>query len=104
MNGIRLRDLTWPDLPEIEAIERGRGLGRILLQELENRAILRGATGMMLDVRADNAAALGLYTGAGYDLIQTRRRYYQPGDVDALVLRKFLTTSEPRPDTERAHA
>ena len=69
---------------------RGRGLGRQLLEVLEQRALDRGAGHVMLEVRADNAAAIGLYEGAGYAVISTRRRYYQPGDVDALVMRKTL--------------
>ena len=69
---------------------QGRGLGRLLLGELERRAAARGAGHVILEVRADNAAARALYERAGYALISTRRRYYQPGDVDALVLRKAL--------------
>ena len=38
--------------------------------------------------------AIGLYAAGGYAVIQTRRRYYQPGDVDALVMRRHLTTNE----------
>jgi ribosomal-protein-alanine N-acetyltransferase len=72
---------------------RGRGLGRTLLDELEHRAAARRAAHVMLEVRADNAAAIGLYTGAGYRTVTTRRGYYQPGGVDALVMRKAL-----RPD------
>jgi [ribosomal protein S18]-alanine N-acetyltransferase len=69
---------------------QGRGLGRVLLDELERRAGTRGATHVILEVRADNVAALALYERSGYTVISTRRRYYQPGDVDALVLRKAL--------------
>jgi len=69
---------------------RGRGSGRVLLAELERRAHLRGAAGVMLEVRADNAAARGLYERGGYAVLSTRRRYYQPGDVDAIVMRKSL--------------
>jgi ribosomal-protein-alanine N-acetyltransferase len=69
---------------------RGLGLGRRLLDELEARAVGRGAAVVMLEVRADNAAALGLYERSGYVVLGIRRRYYQPGDVDALVLRKTL--------------
>ena len=70
---------------------RGLGLGRRLLEELEARAAARGAGSVMLEVRADNAAALALYAGSGYVVLHTRRRYYQPGDVDALVMRKTLS-------------
>ena len=69
---------------------RGLGLGRRLLDELEVRAAARGAGHMMLEVRADNTAAVGLYERSGYVVLSTRRRYYQPGDVDALVMRKTL--------------
>ncbi len=69
---------------------RGRGLGRGLLDELERRAVARGAQHVMLEVRADNAAATALYETAGYTVISTRRGYYLPGPVDALVMRKTL--------------
>lgn len=70
---------------------QGRGLGPRLLRELEARARARGAAYVMLEVRADNAAAIGMYQRGGFTLLSTRRRYYQPGDVDALVMRKALT-------------
>ncbi len=70
---------------------RGHGLGRRLLDELEARAVARRAASVMLEVRADNAAAIALYERAGYAVVSTRRRYYQPGDVDALVMRKNLS-------------
>jgi len=69
---------------------QGHGFGRLLLDELEQRASIRGAADVILEVRADNLAALGLYERAGYAVLRTRRRYYQPGDVDALVMRKSL--------------
>ncbi len=69
---------------------QGRGFGRLLLAELEQRAQTRGATHVILEVRADNVAALGLYERSGYAVLSTRRRYYQPGDVDAVVMRKSL--------------
>ncbi len=69
---------------------QGHGFGRLLLDELEQRARSRGAAHVILEVRADNLAALGLYERSGYAVLSTRRRYYQPGDVDALVMRKPL--------------
>jgi ribosomal-protein-alanine N-acetyltransferase len=44
----------------------------------------------MLEVRDDNVAARKLYETRGFELLSTRRRYYQPGDVDAHVLRLTL--------------
>ncbi|HET6968154.1 MAG TPA: ribosomal protein S18-alanine N-acetyltransferase [Ornithinibacter sp.] len=71
---------------------QGRGLGRRLLGELEARAAARGAASVMLEVRADNAAARALYERSGYVVLSTRQRYYHPGDVDALVMRKSLSS------------
>ena len=73
---------------------RGRGLGRRLLDELETRARAGRAASVMLEVRADNASAIGLYDRAGYTVVSTRRRYYQPGDIDALVMRRILSDGE----------
>lgn len=69
---------------------RGRGLGSRLLSELEDRARAGRAAYLMLEVRADNEPAKRLYQSRGFTLVSTRRRYYQPGDVDALVLRRDL--------------
>ena len=67
-----------------------RGLGRRLLDELVARAEGDGAAYLMLEVRDDNTAARKLYDAKGFELLATRRRYYQPGDVDAHVLRLVL--------------
>ena len=48
-----------------------------------------GATAMFLEVATGNAAALALYTGAGFVEVGRRRRYYADGR-DALVLRVNL--------------
>ena len=49
-----------------------------------------GAGALLLEVRADNEAARRLYGTSGFEVISVRRRYYQPGDIDALVMRKHL--------------
>lgn len=72
---------------------RRRGLGRRLVSELERRALARGADHVMLEVRADNRPAIRLYEQREYRTISSRRGYYQPGPVDALVMRKTLSWS-----------
>jgi len=67
-----------------------RGLGRRLLDELVARAEGDHAAYVMLEVRDDNVAARSLYQTRGFELLSIRRRYYQPGDVDAHVLRLTL--------------
>ncbi|ADU47533.1 ribosomal protein S18-alanine N-acetyltransferase [Intrasporangium calvum] len=80
------------DLMTIAAVPaaQGRGLGRRLLDDLVHRAEGHGATALLLEVRADNEPAKRLYERRGFETISVRRRYYQPGDVDALVMRKHI--------------
>lgn len=68
--------------------DQGRGVGRLLLTALIGRARDAAATALLLEVRADNAPAIALYSRFGFSRIGHRRRYYQPGDIDALVMRK----------------
>lgn len=74
--------------------QQGRGTGRLLLAELVRRATVRGVGAVLLEVRADNDAARSLYDRAGFEVISVRRRYYQPGDVDALVMRLLVTKGD----------
>ena len=70
--------------------QQGQGLGRRLLEELVARAVADRAAYLMLEVRADNGAARKLYESRGFETLTVRRRYYQPGDVDAHVMRLTL--------------
>jgi ribosomal protein S18 acetylase RimI-like enzyme len=54
---------------------RGRGLGRYILQHLEEAATAHGATHVLLETGALNTAALALYRDCGYTL----RKAYVPG-------------------------
>ncbi len=72
---------------------RGSGLGSALVAELEGRAVAGGAAYLMLEVRDDNEPAKNLYARRGFEILNVRRRYYQPGDVDALVMRKALVVT-----------
>ena len=48
---------------------RGRGLGRLLVSEVERLAAVHGRTRVRLDTRADLVAARRLYARLGYDEI-----------------------------------
>ena len=69
---------------------RGRGRGRALLRALIAEAVSRGAKELFLEVRADNPVATGLYASEGFTELGRRPRYYQPDDVDAVVMRLDL--------------
>ncbi len=69
---------------------RGTGRGRALLRALLAAARERGAREVFLEVRADNPVAESLYVSEGFTEIARRPRYYQPDDVDAVVMRLDL--------------
>lgn len=74
----------------VAAAARGQGVGKVLLDWLIADARRGGADYLMLEVRADNVAAQRLYARSGFVTLTVRRRYYQPGDVDAQVMRLKL--------------
>lgn len=75
----------------VDPRRRGSGHGARLLQHLLARASDAGARHLMLELRADNAPAQALYRRFGFQVVRTRTRYYQPEDVDALVMRAELS-------------
>jgi [ribosomal protein S18]-alanine N-acetyltransferase len=79
---------------------RGHGLGRELMRQLHAEALRRGVREMFLDVRVDNPVAQTLYRSFGYEEIGVRKGYYQPDDVDALVMRLELEPPPPFPEED----
>lgn len=87
------------------AERRGEGRGRALLRALLEVARERGAREVFLEVRADNPTATGLYLAEGFEEIGRRPRYYQPDDVDAIVMRRDLRRHPlPADEPEEANA
>ncbi|WP_281279354.1 ribosomal protein S18-alanine N-acetyltransferase [Streptomyces armeniacus] len=75
---------------------RGTGLGARLLDALLSAATADfGCHEVLLEVRVDNHPARRLYERFGFVPIGVRRGYYQPGNVDALVMRNGRP-AEPR--------
>lgn len=71
---------------------RRSGVGSALMTMAMANAALCGATGMTLDVAADNTAARALYERLGFVEVGRRIGYYLRADgaADALVLRRGL--------------
>ena len=76
-------------LVQAEAAAQGRGIGAAQLRWMAAEAAARGASSLMLEVRASNAAARRLYARHGFQELHVRRRYY-PGGEDAVIMRKVL--------------
>ncbi|MET9531463.1 MULTISPECIES: ribosomal protein S18-alanine N-acetyltransferase [unclassified Streptomyces] len=68
----------------------GTGLGAELLSDLLKHATDFECAEILLEVRVDNIRAQKLYERFGFEPIGFRRGYYQPGNVDALVMRLEL--------------
>ncbi|MBA3232450.1 MAG: GNAT family N-acetyltransferase [Propionibacteriales bacterium] len=68
---------------------RRTGVGTRLLREVVAEARRRGCDRVLLEVGADNPAALALYVADGFEIIDRRPRYY-PGTRDALVMQRRL--------------
>ncbi len=72
-----------------------RGLARQLLSAAERNTIRRGCRTMRLEVRADDAGAIALYTSSGYRLFGRWPRYYD-SRIDALRFEKALVSEQRR--------
>jgi [ribosomal protein S18]-alanine N-acetyltransferase len=66
---------------------QGEGIGAALLDALLAEADRRSPV-VLLEVRADNEVAQGLYRRRGFTEIGRRPRYYQPSGTDAVVMRR----------------
>lgn len=69
----------------VDVSRRRQGLGRQLLQALSEQADARAIRRLVLEVAADNTAAIALYQAAGLHEIGRRPRYYRRG-VDAVMM------------------
>ena len=74
---------------------RRMGLGRALMHALLKAARAAGVREVFLEVRADNDGAQALYDSLGFVGIGVRPGYYQPDDVDAIVMKLELTRPSP---------
>ena len=69
---------------------RGKGIAKALMGLITDWAKVQGSTAMMLEVKVDNAEAIGLYESLGYSKLNIRKDYFGPS-LDAQVMRLELT-------------
>jgi ribosomal protein S18 acetylase RimI-like enzyme len=84
--------LAWVAADELQIVDlataahaRRQGAARALLETVRHYAIDRGFRCLVLEVRANNKAALALYLGVGFEPARRRAMYYADGE-DALEL------------------
>ncbi|MFP5230573.1 MAG: GNAT family N-acetyltransferase [Acidobacteriota bacterium] len=75
---------------DVAAGHRRRGIGHLLLEEVERRLRAAGATAILLEVAVDNATAQAFYERHGFHSTGRIRGYYL-GRIDALVMEKPLS-------------
>lgn len=69
---------------------RGKGIAKELMALITDWAKDQGSTAMMLEVKADNREAIGLYESLGYSTLNIRKDYFGTG-LDAHVMRLELS-------------
>jgi ribosomal-protein-alanine N-acetyltransferase len=74
---------------------RGKGLGRLLMEDFLAEARRLGVAEAWLEVAVTNDEALALYRDHGFEDVRVRRRYYQPEGTDAVVMRLSMSPDRP---------
>ena len=68
---------------------RGKGLGKILMDDLITRLNLLECDSVTLEVRVSNISAITLYEKYGFKIIGKRTEYYQDGEDAHVMLKKL---------------
>lgn len=74
----------------VDESERGRGVGRKLVEQALDGVRRRGSREVFLEVRESNVHAQELYQAVGFRVISRRKNYYSRPREDALVMRLAL--------------
>ena len=69
---------------------RGRGIGRLMMDEAIRRLYFMRIASLFLEVDEGNGSALALYRRLGFREVSRRANYYAGGTANALVMRADL--------------
>ena len=69
---------------------RRQGIGRMMMEWLQDHAMEQGCMYSSLEVRDSNTAAKQLYTQLGYLTVGRRQQYYRNPREDAIVMVKTM--------------
>ena len=70
----------------VDPEHRGKGFSKLLMDAALSDVIKRGAETVLLEVRASNAAAIGLYEKYGFVRNGLRKGYYSHPKEDAVLM------------------
>lgn len=76
----------------VEPLQQKQGIGRILLDAVQQQSRLKKANTIFLEVRAGNKRAISLYQMAGFNEIGLRKNYYPAAQAkeDAVIMALML--------------
>jgi [ribosomal protein S18]-alanine N-acetyltransferase len=80
------RQESWVQNIAVRKEAQRRGIGRVLLETLLDRAAAHQVDRTLLEVAVDNEPAQRLYATYDFEPVGVRRGYYQPSNTDALVM------------------
>ncbi len=78
---------------------RRRGIGDMLMETLEKKALELEMIGITLEVRISNLGAQRLYTKHGYKPEGFRKKYYTDTNEDAVIMWKYFPNYENYSET-----
>lgn len=78
----------------VHPLWRKKGLGRKMVNVLEDIARKNAAEEISLEVRQSNQPAISLYSSEGFETIGVRNKYYTQPTENALIMRKLLLSNE----------
>ena len=68
---------------------QGYKLSKLLMADAERRMRLAECENSTLEVRVSNTVAINLYKSFGYEIVATRKRYYENGEDAYLMLKEL---------------
>jgi len=78
----------------VRPTERRRGIARTLMKRAEAAALARGCREMRLEVRPDNAAAVGFYRKHGYETTGKFPGFYEDGSEAMKMCKRLARAAE----------
>lgn len=87
--------VIWPEAEllkiAVKKMNRERGIGRSLLEQLFGELHKRKVTSLLLEVRSNNRVALDFYEQYGFLQVGSRPGYYTEPPDSAMILKKNLS-------------
>jgi ribosomal-protein-alanine N-acetyltransferase len=68
---------------------QGYKLSKLLMNDAERRIRLAECVNITLEVRVSNTVAINLYKSCGFNIVATRKKYYENGEDAYLMLKEF---------------